>query len=93
MDFLHHLALTLHIVFFAIWIGNLFAIAVTLAFRNDQNDAAVRTTLGTLTRKKGRVADIGATLTILTGAWLDPGSRRGITSASPGFTSSSRWSW
>jgi putative membrane protein len=70
MEAFHQIVLTLHIVFFSVWIGNLFAIAFTLVFRNDQTDAAIRKTLGTLTRKKGRAADVGAALTILSGACL-----------------------
>ena len=71
MEPLQHLALSLHIVAFAVWLGNLFAIAVTLTFRNGETEASVRTKLGELGRNRmGRAADVGATLALLSGVWL-----------------------
>jgi len=82
-SFSQHLALTLHIAAFAIWLGNLFAIASALVFRNDQTDATSRGMLGALGRRHGLVADIGATLTLLTGGWL--------LSFAPGFYFAQPW--
>jgi putative membrane protein len=70
MDTFHGLALALHIVGFATWLGGLNAMARVLAARNDEADAGFQKKMGAMARKGGRVADVGAGLAIAGGTWL-----------------------
>jgi protoporphyrinogen IX oxidase len=70
MDTSHSLALTIHIIGFAMWIGSLFGIAGTLVARDEESDEAVRARVGKIARTHGRPADIGAALALIGGLWL-----------------------
>src|SRR5947209_8415530 len=71
---MHALALTLHVVGFIVWLGNLYAIAVTLVARDASPEEAIKKRLGDLARTHGLTADIGATLAIASGLWLIAGA-------------------
>ncbi len=70
MDSTHSLLLTIHIVGFGLWLGNLFAIATTLIERDVLAEAGVKTVIAQLAKKMARVADIGALIAIVGGVAL-----------------------
>jgi putative membrane protein len=83
MEPVRALALTVHLVGFALWIGSLFGMASTLAARNAESDSSVRMKIGVLARRHGRSADIGATLAIVGGLCL--------LAAAPGYYMHQPW--
>jgi putative membrane protein len=70
MDPVHALALVLHLVGFVTWVGGLYGIGWLLVARDAEKSDAFRTRLGELARSGGRIADIGAVLSIVGGVWL-----------------------
>ena len=83
MDSQHSFLLTIHIVSFGVWLGNLFAIAATLVERDVVAEAGVKTVIAELAKKMARVADIGATITLVGGV--------GLISTAPGYYLHQPW--
>jgi putative membrane protein len=70
MDPVHALALVLHLVGIITWVGGLYGLGWLLAARDAERDEAFKTRIGGLARSGGRIADVGAGVTIAGGLWM-----------------------